>query len=507
MRRGVPALVASACVVAASTVTFAGGVQGAQQIDPPSRAISWLNIGDSYGAGEGATQAAGHCQRSPNAAGPKAAAILREERRWRISPEIFSACTGHLAADLFASRQQLIGAGYKVYDSPVGPIPDGAELNNSQSLYQWALDQGSKPSGGYDVITVSLSGNDIGFADIVFGCTDLVRRLAGGVNDIVPSFTGTKWEAFARQAAIDDADAEGCGILGDELERRVDAMLDPNDNERPGFGSGALGNASGEQLRSLQQMYTALADALLAPEGVLIVMGYPRLMTPSETWGRWRGGQCNFLSANDADLLGDSAAHYDEALGQAIRNMDGRFEYVSRLELFDDGGDFHSLCGRGVEWLNTPLLFLRDGTLRPQRGFHPNDLGYLATAESVAGFVETRLGVTPPPPDTAVAAPTTPPPTVRSREPHYDIGEPFSARCTIAWPTAPSRGADNIQMRTSCPAVPDQFLFVDIVYDDPDLPVSPSRSTMQVHGEIVDISRSEYGFTVLVVFARDIEVL
>lgn len=62
-------------------------------------------------------------------------------------------------------------------------------------------------------------------------------------------------------------------------------------------------------------------------------------------------------------------------------------------------------------------------------------------------------------------------------------------------------------MRTFCPGVPDQFLFVDIVYDDPDLPVTPSRSTMQVKGEIADISRSEFGFTVLVVYASDIDVL
>ena len=62
---------------------------GAERVDPPGRAISWLNIGDSYGAGEGATQATGHCQRSPNAAGPKAATILRRERGWQIAPDVF----------------------------------------------------------------------------------------------------------------------------------------------------------------------------------------------------------------------------------------------------------------------------------------------------------------------------------------------------------------------------------------------------------------------------------
>lgn len=74
-------------------------------------------------------------------------------------------------------------------------------------------------------------------------------------------------------------------------------------------------------------------------------------------------------------------------------------------------------------------------------------------------------------------------------------------RCGLRWQV------DNIQMRTSCPSVPDQFLFVDIVYDDPDLEVTPARSTMQVEGEIVDIARNELGFTVLVVYATAIDVL
>jgi lysophospholipase L1-like esterase len=502
--RRVFALIAGLVLVA--ELAASASAAAAQQVGPPGRAISWLNVGDSYGAGEGATQATGHCQRSPNAAGPKAGTILRQERGWQIAPDVFSACTGHLAADLFSSRQHLLGAGYRVYGSELGPIPEGAELGNDRSLYQWALAQGAKPPGGYDVITVSLGGNDVGFADVVVGCMDLVRRLTGGVNRTLPSVTGTEWEAFARQAAVDHADAEGCGLVSGELERRADAQVDPNDGEEPGFGAGAQGTVSGEPLRSLQQLYTSLADDLLSPEGVLVVMGYPRLVTPSSTWGRWRGGQCNFLTARDADLLGDAAVHYDDALRNAIEGMDERFEYVSRLEVFDDGESYHSLCGRGVEWINTPLLFLRDGTLRRQRGFHPNDLGYLATAEAVAGVVESRLGVVPTPPDTTPAPPVTPPPTVRSSEQHYDIGERFSARCTVAWPTAPSRGVDNIQMRTFCPSVPDQFLFVDVVYDDPDLPVTPSRSTMQVDGEIVDIARSEFGFTVLVVYATEIEL-
>ena len=62
-------------------------------------------------------------------------------------------------------------------------------------------------------------------------------------------------------------------------------------------------------------------------------------------------------------------------------------------------------------------------------------------------------------------------------------------------------------MRTSCGGVPSQFLFVDILYGDPDLPVTPSRSKMRVNGTIADVVRSEHGFSTLVVIADHIEVL
>lgn len=481
----------------------------------PGRSISWLSLGDSYSAGEGATAATGHCQRSPNAAGPKAATIMRTERGWQIGPEAFAACTGGLAADAFNSRSELQTAKVSVFDpSPVaGLYPPGSELSSDTSLDQWARAQG-KPPGRFDVIVASLSGNDVGFADIVIGCTDIIRRLGNGANSVLPSLTASPWEAFVRTVAvpklIDAKDPPGCGdVVGDELRRRVDAL----------FTGSPFPSASGSPMQgrrgSLMDIYRALAHDLLAKDGVFIVMGYPRLIVPSSDWGGWRGDQCNLISRADADALGRAAEHYDDELRQKVEGIGPQFAYVSRREIFDDNGNYHSLCGRTVEWINTPLLFLRDGTLRKERGFHPNDLGYLATAENVAGVVQSRLGVAPPPPSTqatevpdtqATQPPVTTSPTVRSSEQHYGIGDSFSARCTIAWPTAPSRGVDNIQMRTFCPGVPDQFLFVDIVYDDPDLPVTPSRSTMQVKGEIVDISRSEFGFTVLIVHASHVEL-
>lgn len=111
------------------------------------------------------------------------------------------------------------------------------------------------------------------------------------------------------------------------------------------------------------------------------------------------------------------------------------------------------------------------------------------------------------PPATTAPPPTAPPTTAVATARRYRVGDEFDARCTIAWPTAPARGTDSIQMRTSWPSVSDEYLFVDVLYEDPDLRVSPSRSTMQVHGEVVDVVRDGLGFTVLAVYADDVEVL
>lgn len=478
-----------------------GGLASGAPVQPaPTRPISWLALGDSYGAGEGATQATGFCQRSPNAAGPKAATILREERGWTISPETFSACTGYLAADVFSTRQALTGGSYNIFGEPVEFDPTNADLGQDRSLADWVIAQAGTSDPKYDVISVSLGGNDIGFADIVTDClwaTDIPKET---------------WSAFSSSYAYD----AGCddALLSGGFERRIDALFDDSTND--GFaGDPAKADNAGTTLGSLQQLYRAIADRFLAPGGVIVVMGYPRLITPSSTWQSWRGDQCNLIRRVDADALGSGAEYFDSKMRAAVEQLGSQFVYLSRLDVFDDGANYHSLCARGVEWLNTPLLFLRDGTGRLERGFHPNDLGYLATAERLAGIVEQRLGARPEPTPTpafdsaavpgTAQTPVVVPPTVRSSEQHYDVGDEFEAQCTIAWPTAPSYGQGTIIMTTFCPSVPDQFLFVNVVYDDPDLPVAPLKSTMIVHGVITNIVRSTYGYTTLHVEADHID--
>lgn len=89
----------------------------------------------------------------------------------------------------------------------------------------------------------------------------------------------------------------------------------------------------------------------------------------------------------------------------------------------------------------------------------------------------------------------------------FEIGAPFEDTCTIAWPTAPSRGSQGTQIRTTCRGVDaGEYQFVDILVLDPDLEVTPSNSIVHVSGEVVDVVESEMGFTTLAVVAMDAEM-
>jgi hypothetical protein len=87
------------------------------------------------------------------------------------------------------------------------------------------------------------------------------------------------------------------------------------------------------------------------------------------------------------------------------------------------------------------------------------------------------------------------------------IGASFDSECVEAWPTAPVTTSDSIQMTMSCNQVPeDQFLFTQVIYGDPNLPITPDHDQAQVIGKVVDIATSGYGYRELVVEATSVEV-
>ena len=457
----------------------------------PERFISWHSTGDSYSSGEGIAPAGSvpndACAQSVKSFGPRAAELLRSQRQWPLRPPVFTACTGARTGDFYNRR---VG-------SPKG------------SLLEWSkeqLAQQRRPvDSRFDVLTFSFGGNDVRFADLLLDCLPYVPAKW---SDLLP---GGSPERFAN---------DDCDVSAEEQERRVDALLNgvpTNNAAQTSTGAEATFFGPGNTPVRLPDFYSKLADEQLTDDGVMIIVGYPRLLAASKSWGAWRGDRCNGISRAGADRLGASAERLDEGLQRAVAEARAktsrRIVFVSQLELFDADGS-HALCTRGVEWLNGLSVGFLEGVFRPMRSFHPNELGHEATAGRVAGEVEIALG-RPDVPATTVtqatvaqaASPTTSArpaasdPAVQT----YAVGSAFDARCVVAWPTAPLRSKSSITMRMSCLGVPKQFLFVDVGYGDPDFPVTPSTGYMRVRGSVVDVARSELGFRTLVVAASKIE--
>ena len=471
------------------------------RIEPPPAPVTWWNAGDSYASGEGTSGAAGYCQQSDKAFGPKTVAILTQQRSWNIPSPVFSACTGHTAMDQQLSKEQQrnlnIRPTCKAPDSKIDTRPAGNTPDDKQSLQTWAKAQPGWPvnDNKFDVITMSFGGNDICFSETIIGCLGAISAASGIQGGV---------DTFLRFVQVLPSDGR-CEVTLPDMEARVDAL----------FAGGITRLTENGGAASLPDLWALTEKDYLAPNGVLVVVGYPRLFTPSSTWGAWRGGRCNSVAAADADMLGTVAEYLDQKMAAAVAGLDagrGRIKYVSRLALFDANGSYHALCGKGVEWLNTELLFLRDGSLRKERGFHPNDLGHSATAEQVAGVVadtEAAQAAANAPQATSPPADATPVPVIpiESGDQTFEVGSRFTGRCTIAWPTAPSIGIDSISMTTTCDDQPPQFLFVRIVYGDPNLAVSPNHATMDVQGTVIDIVRNQLGFTTLVIQADQVTVV
>lgn len=463
--------------IAAITLGLAVALAGvsAERAAARGPTVSWLSTGDSYAAGVGA--GSGHsskgeltsarCVQSRLGFGPLAADLLRRQRDWSIPHESFSACIGFVATDLF------------------NPLAiDGVHQNISQ--VEWTRRQASPPGGRFDVITLSYGGNDVGFADVLNDCAS------------APDSWGQ----------ILETGTDGCNLTKDQMFDRIDDFVEgrPHDTRgpRPGPGFGPDGKTI-----SLADFYASIADRLLTPRGVLVIAGYPRLMAPSSTWPPWRGQSCNLVVWYDADLLGRAVERLDERLQEATKtaaDTTGRnIEYLSRLELFDADGNHHGACARGVEWVNGL-------TASYEHSFHPNRLGYAATAKRLISSIEGRFprprapAPEPEPDPEPNPEPPAPEPDPEPEPPidtgsSYEAGEAFADDCTVAWPTAPLYSADSVSLRMSCAHVPGQFLFTDVHFPNPDLPITPSTGRVRVTGQVLGIAESGNGFRTLQVVA------
>jgi hypothetical protein len=115
--------------------------------------------------------------------------------------------------------------------------------------------------------------------------------------------------------------------------------------------------------------------------------------------------------------------------------------------------------------------------------------------------VTTTQPTTTPQPAPAPSTPTQP-----TQQP-LAIGSTFNDECVVAWPTAPVRTTASIEMTMSCAHVPEStYLFTHVIYNDPNLRITPNTGKIGVEGRVVDVARSEYGYKELVVQASNIQL-
>jgi hypothetical protein len=323
----------------------------ASQAATPSGDVSWASTGDSYSSGHGIPRASGGCYQSDQSWGPQAAKTLTEDG-WRIPKVVFSACSGHLIGDFYNRRSEKEAGGVK------------------GSLWEWTKEQAGSSDPKFDVLTLTFGGYNLDFARILGDC--------------ITGFTGFA-ELSQESILFDD-----CNVTEDALNQRVDDLakstLTIDDGGEGGYGQKVVG--------SFGTFYETIARRHLTERGQLIVVGYPRILSPSGEWGRWQGLRCNGITRGDANMLGRVVERLDGLLRSEValanrRLGTDRIRFVSAVDLFGGSernrrvSEGHELCGKGEDWLNGKI------TLGAKRAtdlgsFHPTAKGYAAEAAEVS---------------------------------------------------------------------------------------------------------------------------
>lgn len=336
----------------------------------PEDPISWLSTGDSFSSGEGVLGNKGACAQSQNAWGPRAARTLRDDQDWPVEDIAFTACTGHLAEDFYNRRH-----------------PDRGDL------WEWALEQTAPPDDRFDVITMSFGGNDIGFADVLWDCVHLPDKVTDvngvvGVLNPIPSV------------------GDDCDVTEDQLKQRVDDLVNPPKDcgtavtrrSTSSYDCAIPIDDDAGTTGGIIDFWLTVADRSLAPDGRLVVVGYPALFADSSDWGALEFWRCDGVTRGDANMLGRVSDYLDKSMSDAVDDANDRLGkdqilYVSVL----DGLRDHGLCSDDP-WINTAITLTRQVLyvdlpsgeqiqaveLRWGGGFHPTVAAHAEEARLVA---------------------------------------------------------------------------------------------------------------------------
>jgi lysophospholipase L1-like esterase len=271
--------------------------------DELGRGDTLLALGDSFSSGQGAgsydpetTGRGNTCFRS-RLAWPEVLA-----RSLRLTPQPALACSGAVARQVITS-------------------------DDARTERERRVSQVSRISGAPDVVTMTIGGNDVGFAKVLEHCVfdhDCTKR-------------------YRRPT-------------GDLLDHEIEALA-----------------------ARLPAVYAAIRGA--APDARLVVVGYPRLFPESK--GPLPVGNCaagRRISAREVEYLNDRTRVLNAAIAGAA-NENG-VEFVDVTEAFDGA----ELRCEGKTYVNRLRLAEK---LFPA-SFHPNTAGHARLAEVVAAQLAVR---------------------------------------------------------------------------------------------------------------------
>ncbi|MEP9382477.1 SGNH/GDSL hydrolase family protein [Nocardioides sp. KR10-350] len=294
------ALIVLATLAATLSVTlFVTPTSGASSsYAPPAKKFAVLALGDSYSSGEGLQDHDGtRCARSPSAYAFVAARDPLLHDYTGPGNVQFLACSGAQSRSVTASED----------------LPEQIAR---------AVRQGRK----YGLITLTIGGNDIGFADVLQGC-------------IKKTYT---W--FPREKI-------GCPFTEQQLNARVARLKN-----------------------RLINTYGTITRQLLAPGGHLAVLGYPSLFEDPARWTQPERAmaRCALVRAADVRMLrrvGDRLNATIRAATAPLRDV----EFVNVASGFEG----HNLCSPD-EWINGLHDIVSRGPHhgRIMTAFHPNEAGH-----------------------------------------------------------------------------------------------------------------------------------
>lgn len=311
--------------------------------------LVWLALGDSYSSGEGlryidqdANPAGKTCERATgrtsvnNGQGSRAwATVAYDQVRGEMTNSTFQllACTGATSNEIHAQYRD-----------------------------EWLA--GGKPRA--DLITFSMGGNNLGFADVIQRCIGLAIDNSTGAGVVLNP-------------------AIGCDTTETELKAAIDQLV----------GTSGVGPDGGQTLRD---MYREVAENAVNPGGHVVVAGYPNVVEESGRWtmGWLEGNRCSRIRRSDTAMLRSATGYLNQQLANLVAEVNGRYKNVSFhwldvSQIYENDSGRHGLC-TGDPWINGITLGNTGpnsglSPIRYQRSFHPNQKGHDATGIATANLI------------------------------------------------------------------------------------------------------------------------